>query len=475
MSEILAVPDAIEQLGAMGQSVADVAETFSAAGFELYFVGGCVRDAFMSKPIVDLDLTTNAGPAQIKSLLEPLAETIWEVGAKFGTIGGVVHGAKVEITTYRSDNYQLESRKPEVVFGDSLIDDLRRRDFTINAMAVSADLKSFQDPFSGLDDLKSGHLVTPIDPRISFGDDPLRMMRAARFASQHGFDIAPDVLIAMGEMADRIKIVSAERVRDELDLIMLSKDPTVGLRILVDTGLANFVLPELPGMRATEDEHRLHKDVYEHSLQVLKHAVVLEQAHEPAFEPDLTLRLAALLHDIGKPATKKILSNGQVTFHHHEVVGARMTKNRMKALRYPTEVIEKVSRLVELHLRFHGYSAGEWTDSAVRRYVRDADHLVVHLHKLTRADCTTRNKKKALALQQTYSQLEQQIAELEAAEELAAIRPDLDGQQIMEILDIKPGPLVGKAYNHMLEIRLDKGPLSLEQARDELLTWWSNQ
>lgn len=475
MSVIREVPAAINQLGERSQAVLTVAEAFDSAGFELFFVGGCVRDAFMAMPITDLDLTTNAEPAQIKSLIEPLAETTWDVGAKFGTIGAVVRGNKVEITTYRSDSYRPESRKPAVSFGDNLHDDLKRRDFTVNAMAISAALSEFQDPFDGLGDLRAGRLTTPIDPRVSFGDDPLRMMRAARFASQHGFKIEEQTLIAMCEMAQRIEIVSAERVRDEFDLIMLSFDPTVGLRILVETGLANHVLPELPGMRVTEDEHRLHKDVYEHSLQVLKHAIILEQAHEPVFEPNLNLRLGALLHDIGKPATKKIYGNGQVSFHHHEVVGARMTKNRLKALRYPSETIEKVSRLVELHLRFHGYADGEWTDSAVRRYVRDADDLLAHLHKLTRADCTTRNQKKALALQQTYSQLENRIAQLAQAEELAAIRPDLNGSQIMQILDISPGPAVGKAYDFMTEVRLERGPLSYEQARAELMAWWSNQ
>lgn len=475
VSENLKVADALQLLGARGQAVSQVTDAFKAAGFDLYFVGGCVRDALMGRPIVDLDLTTNADPTAIKSLVEPIAETLWEVGARFGTIGAIVRGHKVEVTTYRSDAYQPDSRKPDVVFGDNLRDDLKRRDFTVNAMAVSADLTDFQDPFNGFEDLVASRLVTPIDPLISFGDDPLRMMRAARFASQHDFVIAPQALSAISQMAERITIVSAERVRDELDLILLSRDPTIGLRILVETGLAHYVLPELPGMRTTEDEHRLHKDVYEHSLQVLKHAVILEQAHEPVFEPDLTLRLGALLHDIGKPATKKVLRNGQVTFHHHEVVGARMAKNRLKALRYPSEVIDRVSRLVELHLRFHGYAAGEWTDSAVRRYVRDADDLLVHLHKLTRADCTTRNKKKALALQETYSHLEKRIVELAQAEELASIRPDLDGQQIMQILDIKPGPLVGKAYDYMLEIRLERGPLPFEKAREVLLSWWANQ
>jgi poly(A) polymerase len=400
---------------------------------------------------------------------------VWQVGAKFGTVGGLVNGTKVEITTFRSDVYQQGSRKPEVVFGTSLTDDLKRRDFTVNAMALGVDLKDFVDPFDGLKSLEDKLLVTPIEPEKSFSDDPLRMMRAARFVSQHDFQIDPRVLAAMQAMADSITVVSAERVRDELDLILLSPNPEAGLRVLVETGLADRVLPELSGMQSTEDEHKLHKDVYQHSLQVLRHAIVLETEHEPRLQPDLILRLAALLHDIAKPATKKVSKSGQVTFHHHEVVGARMARNRLKALRYPNDVIEKVSRLVELHLRFHGYADGDWTDSAVRRYVRDADDLLIHLHKLTRADCTTRNKRKALDLQKTYSELEKRIGVLAAEEELAAIRPDLNGSQIMEILSIPPGREVGNAYEYMLELRLERGPMSFEDARDALLDWWQKR
>jgi poly(A) polymerase len=438
----------------------------------MFFVGGCVRDAFMSRPVIDIDLTTDARPEAISELLTPVADTVWQVGAKFGTVGGLVNGTKVEITTYRSDVYQQGSRKPEVVFGNSLADDLKRRDFTVNAMALGVDLKDFVDPFDGLKSLEDKLLVTPIEPEKSFSDDPLRMMRAARFVSQHDFQIDPRVLAAMQAMADSITVVSAERVRDELDLILLSPNPEAGLRVLVETGLADRVLPELSGMQSTEDEHKLHKDVYQHSLQVLRHAIVLETEHEPRLQPDLILRLAALLHDIAKPATKKVSKSGQVTFHHHEVVGARMARNRLKALRYPNDVIEKVSRLVELHLRFHGYADGDWTDSAVRRYVRDADDLLIHLHKLTRADCTTRNKRKALDLQKTYSELEKRIGVLAAEEELAAIRPDLNGSQIMEILSIPPGREVGNAYEYMLELRLERGPMSFEDARDALLDWW---
>jgi poly(A) polymerase len=454
------------------ERIKPLAEAFAARGFEMFFVGGCVRDAFMSRPVIDIDLTTNARPDSISELLTPVADTVWQVGAKFGTVGGLVNGTKVEITTYRSDVYQQGSRKPEVVFGNSLADDLKRRDFTVNAMALGVDLKDFVDPFDGLKSLGDKLLVTPIEPEKSFSDDPLRMMRAARFVSQHDFQIDPRVLAAMQAMADSITVVSAERVRDELDLILLSPNPEAGLRVLVETGLADRVLPELSGMQSTEDEHKLHKDVYQHSLQVLRHAIVLETEHEPRLQPDLILRLAALLHDIAKPATKKVSKSGQVTFHHHEVVGARMARNRLKALRYPNDVIEKVSRLVELHLRFHGYADGDWTDSAVRRYVRDADDLLIHLHKLTRADCTTRNKRKALDLQKTYSELEKRIGVLAAEEELAAIRPDLNGSQIMEILSIPPGREVGNAYEYMLELRLERGPMSFEDARDALLDWW---
>jgi len=469
------VNSARERMRPQVARIKPLVEIFNKSGFDLFFVGGPVRDALMARPVIDLDFTTNAKPAEINELLNPIAETVWDVGAKFGTVGGLVNGAKVEITTYRSDVYQQGSRKPDVVFGTKLEDDLKRRDFTVNAMALSTDLENFVDPFNGVQALIDKVLVTPTDPEISFGDDPLRMMRAARFVSQHDFEIEAQVFAAMKAMAERITVVSAERVRDELDLILLSPNPDAGLRILVDTGLADQILPELSGMQSTEDEHKLHKDVYGHSLQVLRHAVVLEAEHEPKLEPDLVLRLAALLHDIAKPATKKVSKNGQVSFHHHEVVGARMARNRLKALRYPNDVTEQVSRLVELHLRFHGYADGDWTDSAVRRYVGDAGDQLVRLHKLTRADCTTRNKKKALDLQKTYSELERRIAALAAEEELAAIRPDLDGRQIMDILGLQPGREVGEAYEYMLELRLERGPMTFEDARAALLDWWQKR
>jgi poly(A) polymerase len=374
------------------------------------------------------------------------------------------------VTTYRSEAYDRTSRKPEVSYGDTIEEDLVRRDFTVNAMAVALPDIEFVDPYGGLDDLAQRVLRTPGTPEASFSDDPLRMMRAARFAAQLDFEVAPEVVAAMTAMADRIEIVSAERVRDELNKLIMSEHPRKGLRLLVDTGLADRVLPELSALRLESDEHHRHKDVYEHSLTVLEQAIDLETDG-----PDLVLRLAALLHDIGKPRTRRFESDGRVSFHHHEVVGAKMTKARMTKLKYPNDIVKDVSRLVELHLRFHGYGAGEWTDSAVRRYVRDAGPLLDRLHKLTRSDCTTRNKRKAAALSRTYDELEARIAELNEREELDAIRPDLDGNQIMEILGVGPGPVVGKAYQHMLELRLENGPMSEDEAVAALKDWWATQ
>ena len=448
---------------------------FAAAGRELFLVGGPVRDAILGRVTVgaDLDFTTDARPAEILRLLAGLAESTWDVGIAFGTIGAVVDGRQVEITTYRSEHYDPESRKPEVNFGDSLAGDLGRRDFTVNAMALSVPDGDLIDQVDGLADLQARVLRTPGSPEQSFTDDPLRMMRAARFAAQLDFEVAPEVLVAMGAMAERLSIVSAERIRDELMKIVMSPDPRRGLTMLVDTGLAEYVLPELPLLRLEVDEHHHHKDVYEHTLTVLEQAMILETAHEPASGPDPVLRLAALLHDIGKPRTRKFEGDGRVSFHHHEVVGARMTKKRMQALRFSNEMIDEVSGLVELHLRFHGYGTGDWTDSAVRRYVRDAGPLLTRLHKLTRADSTTRNRRRAIALQRTYDHLEERIAELAAQEELAAIRPDLDGQQIMAILQIAPGPVVGEAYRFLMDLRLDRGPLDEDQATEALLAWWA--
>lgn len=448
----------------------DLGRRFQEAGFKLALVGGSVRDTLLGRLGNDLDFTTDARPEQVLKIIRPWAEAVWEVGIAFGTVGCRKDGFQVEVTTYRSEAYDRTSRKPEVSYGDTIEEDLVRRDFTVNAMAVALPGSVFVDPYGGLDDLAGRLLRTPGTPEDSFSDDPLRMMRAARFAAQLDFEVAPEVVAAMTAMADRIEIVSAERVRDELNKLILSDNPRKGLRLLVDTGLAERVLPELSALRLERDEHHRHKDVYEHSLTVLEQAIDLE-----AGGPDLVLRLAALLHDIGKPRTRRFESDGRVSFHHHEVVGAKMTKARMAKLKYPNDMIKDVSRLVELHLRFHGYGTGEWTDSAVRRYVRDAGPLLDRLHKLTRSDCTTRNKRKAAALSRTYDGLEDRIGELQEREELDSIRPDLDGNQIMRILDVRPGPVIGQAYQFLLELRLENGPLSEEDATTALKEWWAAQ
>jgi poly(A) polymerase len=461
----MAIPSLARELG----------ERFSAAGFELCLVGGWVRDAVMNRGESDLDFTTNATPEQVLELLEGWADTTWDVGIRFGTVGASHSGQLLEITTYRAEQYDADSRKPTVNFGTNLHEDLVRRDFTINAMALSLPDGTLNDPFGGLNDVAAGIIRTPSTPEESFSDDPLRMMRAARFAAQLQFDVAPEVVHAMTTMASRIEIISAERVRDELSKLLLGANPRRGLTLLVETGLAEYVLPELPKLQLEIDEHHRHKDVYEHSLIVLEQAIDLETSHVPHLEPDLVLRLAALLHDIGKPKTRRFENGGGVSFHHHEVVGAKLVKKRLTALRFSNEIIDDVSKLVELHLRFHGYGTGEWTDSAVRRYVRDAGDQLARLHKLTRADCTTRNRKKADLLADTYDHLELHIAHLQEQEALDAIRPDLDGQEIMEILGISPSPVVGKAYKHLLEMRLDHGPMTKEQAKEQLLAWWSAQ
>lgn len=474
------MPGAGRPLPSLEEALAPVAGVLAAlgerfAGQEIALVGGPVRDALIGRATNDLDLTTDARPERILELLEGWAEATWDVGIRFGTVGARIKGRECEITTYRSESYDPDSRKPEVEFGDTLAGDLGRRDFTVNAMAIRLlpdGGVEFVDEFGGINDLAAGILRTPNSPEQSFNDDPLRMLRAARFASQLGFTVAPEVIAAMTQMSDRLAIVSAERIREEFLKIVMSPDPRTGLTLLVDTGLAQYVLPELPLLRLEADEHHHHKDVYEHTLTVLEQAMVLEEVHEPISGPDPVLRLAALLHDIGKPRTRKFEGDGRVSFHHHEVVGARMTKKRMQALRFSNDLIDDVSTLVELHLRFHGYGTGEWTDAAVRRYVRDAGPLLTRLHKLTRADCTTRNKKRAMALQRSYDGLEARIAELAAQEELAAIRPDLDGAEIMRILGISPGPVVGQAYDFLLNLRLDRGPLDKDAATEALLAWW---
>ncbi|MFK0171176.1 CCA tRNA nucleotidyltransferase [Streptomyces sp. NPDC090306] len=448
----------------------DLARLFRAAGFRLALVGGSVRDALLGRLGNDLDFTTDARPQDVLKIVRPWADAVWEVGIAFGTVGAQKDGYQIEVTTYRSEAYDRSSRKPEVSYGDTIEEDLVRRDFTVNAMALALPEKTFIDPHGGLDDLAARVLRTPGTPESSFSDDPLRMMRAARFAAQLDFEVSPDVVTAMTEMADRIDIVSAERVRDELNKLILSEHPRKGLTLLVDTGLADRVLPELPALRLESDEHHRHKDVYEHTLIVLEQAIALEEAG-----PDLTLRLAALLHDIGKPRTRRFESDGRVSFHHHEVVGAKMTKKRMTELKYSNELVKDVSRLVELHLRFHGYGTGDWTDSAVRRYVRDAGPLLGRLHKLTRSDCTTRNKRRAAALSHAYDGLEERIVRLQEQEELDSIRPDLDGNQIMEVLDVGPGPAVGNAYKFLLELRLENGPMEHEAVVTALKEWWSQQ
>ncbi|MCD9199365.1 CCA tRNA nucleotidyltransferase [Aeromicrobium wangtongii] len=451
--------------------LAEVGALFEAAGHELAIVGGPVRDAVLGRPGNDWDFTTSARPEQIESIAASWADAIWDIGREFGTIGLRKGDHQLEITTYRTDAYDEASRKPEVRFGDTLDGDLSRRDFAVNAMAIRLPSREFVDLFGGLADIDAQVLRTPVTPEQSFSDDPLRMMRAARFAAQLGFTAAPEVVAAMTRMAERLEIVSAERIRDELDKLLLSDRPVDGLRLLVETGLAEQMLPELPALILERDEHHRHKDVYEHSLIVLEQAIALEDRLETA--PDLVIRLAALLHDIGKPRTRRFVEGGTVTFHHHDVVGAKMARKRLKALRYSNDVIDQVATLIELHLRFHGYGSGEWTDSAVRRYVRDAGDQLERLHILTRADCTTRNQRKALRLQRTYDELEHRIAVLAEQEELGSIRPDLDGAQIMSILGIEPGPEVGEAYRFLLDLRMDRGPLSEADATEALLAFWA--
>ena len=453
----------------------ELGQRFAQAGFELSLVGGWVRDAVMKRGQADLDFTTNATPDEVIATVKGWAEGVWDVGIRFGTVGVNKAGQNLEITTYRAEQYEKDSRKPVVAFGNSLQEDLARRDFTINSIALELPSGELHDPFNGVSDIAAGLIRTTQSAADSFSDDPLRMMRAARFAAQLNFKVDDEVLQAMTEMAARIEIISAERVRDELSKLLLAPNPRAGLQILVDTGIAEFILPELPKLKLELDEHHRHKDVFEHSLIVLEQAIALEQTHEPKTEPDLILRVAALLHDIGKPKTRRFEEGGGVSFHHHEVVGAKLAKKRMAALRFSNEEIESVYRLIELHLRFHGYGSGEWTDSAVRRYVRDADNQLTRLHKLTRADCTTRNKRKADNLSRTYDSLEERIAQLQAQEELNSIRPTLDGEQIMKLLDLKPGPQVGKAYNYLLELRLDLGPMTEVEAEKALLAWWESQ
>ena len=467
--------NAVRELVQRSPVLTELGERFAQAGHRLHLVGGSVRDALLGRLGDDLDLTTDAPPAEVLRLVEGWADTTWDAGIAFGTVGLARKGARIEITTYRAEAYDRTSRKPEVSYGDSLAADLVRRDFALNAMAVALPdwtaPDAFVDLFGGMDDLAGGVIRTPGKPEDSFDDDPLRMLRAARFASQLGFEVAPEVVAAMADRASRIEIVSAERVRGELEKLLLGAHPRKGLTLLVDTGLAAYVLPELPALRLEIDEHSQHKDVYEHSLQVLERAIALEDGG-----PDLVLRLAALLHDIGKPATRRFEPGGKVSFHHHEVKGAHLARKRLRALTFGKDVVEAVFLLTEMHLRFHGYGqpgTSPWTDAAVRRYVHDAGDELDRLHKLTRSDCTTRNKRRASALSSAYDDLEQRIAVLAEQEELRAIRPDLDGNQIMEILGVPAGRVVGEAYKQLLQLRMEQGPLTYDEAREALLLWWA--
>ncbi|WP_188111322.1 CCA tRNA nucleotidyltransferase [Nocardioides antri] len=459
------------ELERIGPVIDELGVLFAEAGHELALVGGPVRDAMLGRHSNDLDFTTSARPEQTDKILRGWGDAWWDMGRDFGTIGCRKGDWVVEVTTYRSEAYDPSSRKPEVKYGDTLAGDLGRRDFTVNAMAVRLPGRLIDDPFGGVVDLANKVLRTPGRPEDSFSDDPLRMMRAARFAAQLGFAVDEPVVAAMTGMAERITIVSAERVRDELLKLVCAPYPRLGLTLLVDTGLADHVLPELPRLRLERDEHHRHKDVYEHTLTVLEQAIDLED--RLGGRPDFVSRFAALMHDVGKPKTRRFLDDGTVTFHHHDVVGAKITRKRMQALRFSGDQIDAVSHLVELHLRFHGYGSGEWTDSAVRRYVRDAGDQLDRLHVLTRADCTTRNKRKADRLRRTYDELEARIERLSEEEELASIRPDLDGNQIMEVLGIAPGREVGEAYKFLLELRLDNGPMSEDDAKAALREWWA--
>jgi poly(A) polymerase len=472
----------VRELVDLSPVLSELGHRFTAAGFEAHLVGGSVRDALLASgsagPVKaqDLDVTTDARPEQILELLRGWAGSTWNTGIAFGTVGAEIRGMRVEVTTFRADRYDRESRNPEVAWGDSLIDDLVRRDFTVNAMAVSLGPdRTVTDPFGGLGDLLAKRLRTPGSAADSFADDPLRMLRAVRFVAQLGLTPVDEVVEAMTAMSGELARITAERVQVELSKTLLQDAPRTALELFVATGLADVVLPELSALQMEIDEHHQHKDVYTHSLTVLDQAIELERADPEAESPDLVLRLAALLHDIGKPATRQHLPRGRVSFHHHEVVGAKLVRTRLTALRYSKDVVEAVSRLTFLHLRFHGYGSGEWTDSAVRRYVTDAGDLLPRLHKLVRSDSTTRNRKRAAALATTYDSLEQRIGELSQKENLDRVRPDLDGNAIMGLLALEPGPDVGRAWRFLKELRLERGPLEHDEAVTALREWWAAQ
>jgi len=456
------IPDRFQPLV---QATADLARRFDEAGHRLYVVGGSVRDAFAGDAAPgeqDVDLTTDALPDEVERLVKGWADAVWVQGKRFGTVGLKKGGRVFEITTHRAEVYVPDSRKPEVSFGDSVEVDLSRRDFTVNAMALRLPDLELVDPFDGLADLAAHRLRTPLAPADSFADDPLRMLRAARFMAGFGLEPVPEIPAAVTAMHDRLSIVSAERIRDELDKLLVVDKPSSGLWFVVETGLAAEFLPELPGLALEQDPIHRHKDVLAHTLAVVDKT-----------GPDRLLRLAALLHDVGKPRTRAF-GPGGVTFHHHEVVGARMTRDRLTALRYPHDDVQVVTKLVELHLRFHTYRLG-WTDRAVRRYVRDAGPLLDRLNELTRSDCTTRNAARARALERRMDELERRIEELRAQEELDSVWPELDGRQVMEHLGIPPGPVVGEALEFLLEPRLDEGPLGEEEAYRRLDEWWEKR
>ena len=474
---MLAKQNAVVELLRISPVSDALAALFTKAGHSLFLVGGSVRDALLGRLGTDLDYTTDARPDEIMRLVSGWADAVWDIGIEFGTVGATKDGMTYEITTFRADSYDGVSRNPAVRFGDSIEADLKRRDFTVNAMAVNLATKRFVDPYGGMAAITARVLDTPATPEESFGDDPLRMMRAARFTSQLGFTVAPRVAEAMRAMSEQIERITPERIQVELSKLLCGENPREGVELLVDSGLAAHMLPELPAMRLEIDEHHQHKDVYQHSLVVLEQAIDLEEPSqkEDTAKPDLVLRLAALLHDIGKPDTRRHLPGGGVSFHHHEVVGAKMVRKRLRALRYSKEIIENVANLVFLHLRFHGYGKGEWTDSAVRRYVTDAGPLLNRLNKLVRADCTTRNRRKAQALQRSYDELEVRIERIAAEEDLAKVRPDLDGNEIMRLLGLPAGPMVGKAWKFLKELRLDRGPLEHDVAVAELVNWAREQ
>lgn len=472
-------------LASLPTAIDELASIFADNGRELALVGGPVRDAFLGLPIHDFDFTTDAPPEETALLLGKWSKNVWDIGKEFGTIGASRGKLTVEVTTYRSEKYDTSSRKPAVAYGDSLEGDLTRRDFTVNSMAVRLPERVLVDPCGGLDDVVAGILRTPAPALQSFDDDPLRIMRAARFAAQLGFDVDEQAMRAMEDLRERLEIVSAERIWAELSRLMMSPQPRRGIELMVYTGVADIVLPEVAALVDAADEHGRHKDIYTHSLQVLDQAIALEREETSPFpaetlggeidSPDVTLRLAALLHDIGKPRTRRFEGGGKVTFRGHDVVGARMAKKRLKALKADSQTTKDVARLVELHLRAFGFAEAGWTDSAVRRFVRDAGDVLPRLLRLIRADITSRNQRKVMVLNAGNDELARRIIELREREALDAIRPDLSGDDIMEILGIGPGRLVGQARAHMLEIRLDEGPLEHEEAVARLLQWWEEQ